>query len=212
MFDFLFADANFLFSIAIGIVFFLGLLEAFGLLIGISLAAFLDNISPIDVDLSADPDISASGPSDALSWLCLNRLPLMVWLVLFLTCFGITGYTINFLSASFFNIYFAGVISISAALIAGLLLTARIGRVLARIIPKNESSAVSSSSFSGKLATITTGTARWGSPAEASVIDDFNQKHYVMVEPIESDQVFASGQQVVLVQKGKSSWQAISYP
>jgi hypothetical protein len=215
MFEFFLADANTIFNIAIGIVLVMGLLEGLGLLLGLSLIALFDNLSPIDVDLNvgvnADPDFTVGGMTQIIGWLCLNRLPLMVWMVLFLTCFGIVGYVLNFTAASLFNTYLTSLISIPIALTLGLVLTGKVGSRLANIMPKNETSAISSDTFGGRIATITTGTARKGSPAEASFVDNFNQKHYVMVEPMESEQTFATGEQVVLVQKGKTGWLAINY-
>ncbi|WP_334313545.1 OB-fold-containig protein [Psychrosphaera algicola] len=72
-------------------------------------------------------------------------------------------------------------------------------------MPKEESSAVSKESFAGLLANITVGTAKLGQPAEAMIRDEFNQKHYVLVEPIEEDE-FSQGENVVLVVKEGSRW------
>lgn len=215
MFEFFMADANTLFNIAIGIVLVMGLLEGLGLLLGLSLIALFDNLSPIDLDINvgvnADPDFTVGGLTQIVGWLCLNRLPLMVWLVLFLTCFAIFGYVFNFTLVSLFDTYLTSLINVPLAFFMGLVLTGKVGKRLAAIMPKNESSAVSSNTFGGRIATITTGTARKGSPAEASFVDNFNQKHYVMVEPMESEQAFATGKQVVLVQKGTNAWMATSY-
>lgn len=219
MFEFFLADANVYFNVAIGIVLVLGLLEGLGMLVGLSLIALFDNLSPFDVELklgldaSADPsaDLSTGGLTQIAGWLCLNRLPLMVWLVLFLTCFGIAGYVLNFTLVSLFGIYVTTLISIPASILAGLLLTGKLGKRLATLMPKNESSAVGTATFGGRIATITAGTARKGSPAEASFVDHFKQKHYVMVEPMETSDVFAVGDQVVLVEKGTNAWLATSY-
>jgi hypothetical protein len=111
----------------------------------------------------------------------------MIWLVLFLTVFAILGFVMNYTSLSLVSSMLAPAISIPIGLIGGLILTGRIGHRLANVLPKNESSAVKTNTFNGKIATITTGTAQLGSPAEASFVDDFKQKHYVMVEPISTE-------------------------
>jgi len=217
MCEFFLADANMYFNVAIGIVLVLGLLEGLGMLLGLSLIALFDNLSPFDVELKlgldadAGADLNTGGLTQIAGWLCLNRLPLMMWLVLFLTCFGIAGYVLNFTVISLLGTYVSTFISIPASIAAGLLLTGKTGKRLAELMPKNESSAIGTATFGGRIATITAGTARKGSPAEASFVDHFKQKHYVMVEPMETSDVFAVGDQVVLVEKGTNAWLATSY-
>lgn len=87
MIEFLLADFNTGFAIALGMVIALAFLEGLGMLIGLSLMSLLDQISPIEFDLEVDAEFSHGGLTPILGWLCLNRLPLLIWLVLFLTCF-----------------------------------------------------------------------------------------------------------------------------
>ena len=204
--SFLFQDANFFFTVAIGIVLVFALIEILGMLFGLSLMAFLDNLSPIDVDA----DLEAGGVSGVLSWLCMDRLPLMIWLILLLTSFGLSGYLLNYAWLSFFGSYAATLISHPVALLLALLITGRVGGFIARMLPKNESTAVDTESFSGTVAIITVGTASQGSPAEAKAIDEFEQAHYLMVEPMSDDQ-FHQGDKVILVEKGPRSWLATRY-
>jgi hypothetical protein len=63
----------------------------------------------------------------------------------------------------------------------------------------------------GQKAIILSSIIRQGSAGEASFVDEHQQKHYVMVEPLESDQEFTNGQAVVLVEKAINSWKAIPY-
>lgn len=212
MIDFFLANENMVFTAAIGIVFALGLIEGLGLLLGLSLVALFDNISPIDMDFELDAnagEVTTGGLTQLLGWLCLNRLPLMIWLVLLLTCFGIIGYIINYTSVNIFSAALPVIITVPVALVLGLILTGRVGHKVANILPQNETSAVSTSSFEGKIAVISSGTARLGSPTQASLVDDFNQKHYIMVEPIEEGHTFTTGDEVILVQKGEHAWQII---
>jgi hypothetical protein len=213
MLDFLLADANTWYAIAFGIVVVLGIVEGLGLLLGVSFAALLDNISPIELDYEVDfeADVSSSGLTQVLGWLCLNRLPLMVWLVVFLVSFAISGYALNYLTHSILQSYLPSFVALPMTLVFGLFLTKVVGQRIAHIMPKNESSAIGQDTFAGHVAQITLGTAKVGSPAEASFTDKFKQKHYLMVEPLESDQEFAQGHKVVLVQKGPHCWQVTSF-
>ena len=209
MLSFLLSDANFWFSVAIAIVLGLGAIEIVGTLSGFSLMSVIDDISPIEVDVGVDSP--STGISSSLSWLCLDRLPLMIWLVLLLTAFGVTGYLINAVSLNLFDTQINRLFSIPVALVLGLILTARLGNFIARLLPKNESSATHQDQFSGSVATITVGKATQHSPAEAKFTDQFKQVHYVMVEPIEEGSVFHQGDDVILVNKGPRSWMATHY-
>ena len=52
-----------------------------------------------------------------------------------------------------------------------------------KVMPKDETSAVSHNSFIGRVATVVIGTAKQGEPAQAKLLDQFGRTHYVMVEP-----------------------------
>ncbi len=213
MWEFFVSDVNNWYSFALGIVIVLGLAEGLGLLFGLSLSALIDNVSPIELDyeMDLDADVSQGGLTQILGWLCLNRLPLMIWLVIFLVSFSITGYVINYTSINLFQWILPSAIALPVVACMALFIASIAGRKVAKLLPKNESSAISQDSFAGNIAYITTGTARVGSPAEASFTDQFKQKHYLMVEPIDSTQEFAQGHKVVLVQKGPRCWQVTSF-
>ena len=211
MIEFLLADINIGFAIALCSVLALALLEGIGMLIGLSMMNLLDHISPIDLDIDIDTNINSGGLTPLLGWLCLNRLPLLIWLVLFLTCFGMTGYTLNYILLNSVEISLPTLISYSLSLLLALYLTHHIGAPLSRLLPKNESSATSNSSFNGLIATITIGTAKQGSPAEASLVDSYKQKHYVLVSPDSNEEEFTQGQQVVLVEKKDHFWLAVKF-
>jgi len=211
MIEFLLADMNIGFAIALCSVLTLATLEGVGMLIGLSMMNLLDHISPIDLDIDVDTDLSTGGLTPLLGWLFLNRLPLLIWLVLFLTSFGIIGYTINFILINNFAINLSEILVYALSFILSLYATHLIGAPLSRLLPKNESSAISNNSFTGLIATITIGTAKQDSPAEASLTDSFNQKHYVLVTPDSDNEEFNQGQQVVLVEKTASCWLAIKF-
>jgi len=211
MIEFLLADINIGFAIALCSVLALATLEGVGMLIGLSMMNLLDHISPIDLDIDVDADLPAGGLTPLLGWLCLNRLPLLIWLVLFLTCFGIVGYSLNFILLDNSMVNLSEFLTYSLSFILALYATHYIGVPLSRLLPKNESSAISNNSFNGLIATITIGTAKQDSPAEASLTDSFNQKHYVLVTPDDDNEEFSQGQQVVLVEKKETFWLAIKF-
>ena len=178
MLEIIAAPANLPFSVALLLMLMIGAVEALGL--GAS-AAHLD----IDSDLD--------GGGDLLGWLGVGRVPLLMLLVLFLAFFGLVGLAIQ---------QFAGPLTLwiaaPAAAAAALPLTGLGARGLGRIMPGDETTAISLDSLIGRRGTITIGTARRGSPAQARVRDMYGQVHYVMVEPYDDNQAIGEGEGVRL--------------
>ena len=206
MLSFLLDDANFWFSCALGIVIALFILEMAGMFFGVSLLGLVDDQAALD----ADTDTS-SGFTEFGSWLALDRLPLLVWLVLLLTTFGSAGLTFNFLSLTLLDTYFARWLITLLAVVAGLFFTARFGTVIARLLPKQESSATTADELDGTVGHITVGVARQNSPAEGKFVDAHGQPHYLLVEPIEPDEQFSQGEKILLIQKRDYRWLASRY-
>lgn len=213
MIDFLFFEPNFPYLIALGLLLILGLFEGLALLLGLSFAGLLDDLSPFSVD-SVDIDangLNTGGVSSLIGWLCLDRLPLLIWLVLLLASFSILGYTFNYTAMSLMSTTLPAYIGPITTFACSLYLTAKIGARFSNMVPQLESSALSEDAFVGQKAVILSTIVKQGSAGEASFVDEHQQKHYVMVEPLESDQEFTNGQTVVLVEKAINSWKAIPY-
>lgn len=205
MSEFLFSDTHFWFSTAIGIVLLLFLIEVLGLMFGMSIIGVFDDLTDIDSDMDG------SSVSALSSWLNLDKLPMIIWLVIFLTLFGLTGYLIGYGFSLFTYTLPPLWLSLPLAILGALTITGRFGIVLARILPKVESAAVHDDDFVGAAASITIGVARQGNPAEAKFTDKFSQSHYVLVEPFEEEEQFHQGDRIILIKKGPRSWLATRY-
>lgn len=213
MIEFLFLDANSPYLFALGFVLLIGLFEGLALMLGASLSGLLDDISPFSLD-SSDIDASAigtGGVSSIIGWLCLDKVPLLIWLVLFLTSFSILGYTLNYLSIILVSSTLPNALAPVISLFASVFVTAKLGTKISRAVPQIETSAIDERVFMGQQATILSPLVTYGSAGEASFIDEHQQKHYVMVEPIDIDQAFRAGQQVILVEKTLNSWKVIPF-
>ena len=209
MLEFLSAQANSPFSIALALVFLLGIFELICMLVGLSVFSTIENWLPLDFD--TDIDAPASGMTGLLGWLCLNRLPLLIWFVLALSSFAIAGFVINFLSVQLTSALLPQLITVPIALVLTFILTHYLGNAIANVLPKNETTAVSIDSLVGCVGTITQGKAVKGLPAEALVRDQFQQKHYVLVEPEEADVEFPRGVEVVLLNHKGKIWTAARF-
>ncbi|MFA6220018.1 MAG: OB-fold-containig protein [Erythrobacter sp.] len=163
----------------------------------------LFGVLDIDFDLDADSDGALhGGPIDGLlTLLGLGRIPLTVWLVVFLLLFAGAGLGIQQLAAELagapLDRWLAAVLAAGGALPV----TGMIARPLGSILPQDETSAVDTATLLGRRGTITDGVARAGFPARARVKDLYGQDHHVMVEPHEAASEFHAGDEVLLVRR-----------
>lgn len=209
MLEFFLADYNLPFAIALCFVLTLSMLEGLGLVIGLSLMSLIEQFTPLDID--TELDVTSGGLTGVLGWLCLHRLPLLIWLVVILSAFSFFGITLNYLSIINFNYIFPKVVLVFSSLVFSVYFTKVVSQPLSKILPKNETAAISKSSFKGLIAKITIGKATFESPAEAVIHDHHGQKHYVMVAPEIEKYTFESGSEVVLVEKQEKYWLAIPF-
>ncbi|MDO6567565.1 YqiJ family protein [Alteromonas sp. 1_MG-2023] len=205
MLDVLLSDANFWFSIALATVAILFIIEIAGLVFGISLIGLLDDMPNSNIDIESSSILSLG------SWLNLDRVPLLIWLVVFLTTFGLLGFAANFTTESIASFTLPVWVTLPFSALIGVLITSKVSLIIASIIPKFQTSAIHSDEFIGAVAHITIGTASKGNPAEAKFTDNYSQPHYVLVEPFEDDELFKQGEQVILVKKTTHSWLATRY-
>jgi membrane protein implicated in regulation of membrane protease activity len=187
MLAFILAPENLPFSVALLVMLMIGLVEALGL-----------GLSAVHLDLHLDAH--ADGP-DLLAWLGIGRVPILMLLVVFLAFFGISGLALQQGSAAVRGAALAPALATALSVLAALPLTGIGARGLARIMPRDETTAVSLDSLVGKRGTITIGTARRGSPAQVRVRDSFGQSHYVMVEPHDEAHPLAQGDTVLLARR-----------
>lgn len=184
MLRFLLDGANAPFTIALGVMIGLGILEILALLVGFSVFPHTDH----DVDLDVDGD-------GVLGWLGLGQTPLLVTLVLFLTTFGVVGLGIRL--AAPVSPWLASVPSIAA----GFMITRFVGGAIGAALRKNETTAVAAESLLGGSATIVLGRTHRGHPTQAKLKDAHGQTHYVLVEPLRDEDQFDGGDVVLLVER-----------
>ena len=186
------APENSPFLIASVVLLAIAAVEGLGLVIGASASHWLDNLLHSPTDGMAE---------SWLGWLHVGRVPLLALIVVFLAAFALAGFTVNIVVSSLFGGYLPAVFGAPLALVAALPVVRFVASALARIMPKEETSAVSIDSLVGRIATVVSGVARQGYPAQARVTSDYGQTLYVMVEPDNAQSSFASGEPVLLVKR-----------
>lgn len=235
MIDFILADQNTSFAVALGLMIAIAMAEGVGTLMGLGLSSMIDSLLPevdlpdvdvpeFDADMSggalpadlevvgASTDATAAGPGlfgRILGWLCFGRVPALIILVIFLTGFGIAGYLVQGMIHSVTGWLLPGIVA-SAAAFAGALPFTRVTALgLSKIMPKDESDAVSRATFVGRSALIVQGNARSGLPAQARLRDATGQSHYLQVEPDVDGEVLEQGTEIIIVRQLGATYTAI---
>ena len=212
------------FAIAISLMLFIALMEAVGMLFGVALSGVLDSVLPdfdlpdfdadLDLDLDVDMDVPELVAPDALSqmlgWLCVGKVPVLILFISFLTGFGLSGLFIQSFAEGFMGFYLPALIVSAPAFLIGLPFTRIMGLGISKIMPKDETEAVSTKKFIGKIAVITRGTAKRGLPAEAKLRDLHGQAHYILVEPDEDGVEFEQSAEVLVISQAGAVYRAIA--
>ena len=197
-----FAVETWPFGAALLLMLGLFIIEGSGLLFGSSPSEWLDGLMP-------DMPDSVEGP---LGWLHLGQVPFLILLGIFLTGFSLSGYAIQAFSNTLLGYLLPASLAAVPATFAGMATVSGIGGLLARVMPGDETSAVSELSLVGRAGVVVQGTARQGSAAQMRLRDMHGRTHYVLVEPDLADETFEEGAAVLLVKKSGARYMGIRNP
>lgn len=192
------------FTVALCIMLGLAVVEGIGLLAAISPSEWLDGLIP-----SVD---APEGLQNALGWLHVGKVPMLVLLILFLFGFAMCGYIVQLTVRNIAGVYLPGLLAALPAAFAGIASVRGLGSVLVHIIPHDESSAVSEQDLLGLTGVVTQGIARNGHPAEVKVRDANGRYHYLRLEPDVETDTFAEGTAVLVVRKLGAVYRGIHNP
>ncbi len=213
MLDFILADANTPFAIAIALMLIMGLFEGVGAVLGLSFGNLLDSLIP-DIETSSDFEIAEAGSNNALSrllgWLKVGKVPILMLLVIFLIAFGCLGYTLNLMAISLLGFMLPALIAAPLVFFAALPVTRVGASLLEAIMPKDESSSISLDELIGREAFITLGKASSSQAAEARVKDQHGATHYIMVLAEKGYGPMLPGTPLLLVRRLQNQFVAIT--
>lgn len=180
------------FSVALALVLAIAVIEGAAQLLGFPLLGWADGVA----------DGAGFDAADAwLGWLHVGKVPVLVLLVILLTAFAVLGYLAMAVAWSLLGVYPAAWLSAPLAFVGALPVVRGSGLVIARLIPRDETSAVSLETLVGRVAVVVNGTARAGYPAQARVRNEAGQSFYVHVEPDDPAGRLESGASVLLVKQ-----------
>jgi Inner membrane protein YqiJ, N-terminal/Inner membrane protein YqiJ, OB-fold len=192
------------FGVAVALIVAIALLEGLGMLMALSPSNLLDQLLP---DSHGDP-----GPDQVLGWLYIGKVPSLVLLVVFLTGYALFGYAMQMAAHGLLGAFLPAWIAALLAVPAALATVRSVGSLIARVLPRDESSAVSELTLIGRAGVVCAGVARRGLAAQARVRDSRGRTHYLMVEPDMDGDVFEEGAQVLVVRKIGAFYRCIANP
>lgn len=182
------------FGVAMAVMLGLAFLEIIGFLIAMSPSDWVDHM--------VFPDLHVDGGADGvLGWLHIGKVPTLILLILFLTCFSVTGYLVQMLSQSLLHAYLPAIVAVVPALLGAVVCVHLFGGWISRIIPRDESSAISETTFIGKLVTVTSASSLAGVASQARFCDSDGRTYFMLVEPEQEGLSLQDGMQVLVVQK-----------
>jgi len=202
--DWFLAPQTLPFAVAFALMLLILLVETAGMLLAASPGHLLDNWLP--------EDLGEGALDRVLGWLHLGKVPSLVLLVLFLLGFSLAGYALQLVVELVFGRYLPAALAALLVLPVGLFTTRAVGGLLARLVPQDESSAVSEQSLLGLSGIVSQGIAKNGWAAQARIRDKYGRVHYLLVEPDMADEQFDEGTQILIVSKVGAIWRCIRNP
>jgi hypothetical protein len=194
------------FAIAAAIMVALGGIELLTTLVGFSISTLVGDGVAVEAD--ADSHDALGG---MFLWINAGRLPLLILIILALGVFSIEGFLLQGIAHVVGAAVPVAIAALAAA--AGSIPVIRTtSRGLSRIIPRDESYAVSDADFVGKVAVVSIGPLDQGLPGRVRLKDVFGNWHTVPARASPDSIALAVGASVLLVDRDAKSFIAISAP
>lgn len=195
--DFALTDAYLPFTTSFALMCGIGTVEAIGLGIG-------------TLDLDMDQDVHTEIDGTMLSWLGLaNEMPILIWLTSLLACYTVGGFSIQQVSEALLGDALDWHVAATSAVPAALVLNFFAANGLHRILPKTETTVISTDSLLGRRGTLIGCDAAPGMTSRAKIVDQHGQAHYVAILPHE-DMTIPEGSEVMLVRREADIFYAIT--
>lgn len=194
------------FAIAALILVGLVLVEIVAMLVGFSLSTTLDIDAPgHSVEASPESVLGAW-----MSWLNAGGVPLLVLLMIWLAMFAIMGFAIQAIAAAVLAPLPVALASLGAVALA-VPASRTLSRWTARIIPREETSAVTQQELIGLTGIVVLGPLDQGKPGQVRVKDLHGNLHVLRARAA-GDHVIAKGASVLIVDGANGLFQAIPAP
>src|SRR5262245_2551912 len=192
------------FAIAAMMILVIGLAEAATMLVGFSLSEVVGKAVHFDSH-------SENGFVNAISWLNVGGVPLLIFLLLFLGMFSITGFVIQDLATTMVG-PLPTLVAAPLAFAVSLPLVRQASRLVARAIPRDESYAVEIGDLVGRIGEVVVGPLDHGLPGRVRVKDVHGNLHFVAAAAAPESDELPQGAPVLLVDRDGTHFLAIAAP
>ena len=226
-YEFLLVDQNAPFLVAGAVTLLIAAVEVASLLLGFGLSNLIDDLLP---DFDPEPDFDSpdlDGPDfdgtdsfdaaeasvfvQAFAWLNVGRVPFLVLLLSYLAVFTVAGLVLQSAASAAIGLIPAWIAGPAAGL-AALPATRLTSRLLARIMPREETYAVGEEQFIGRTASITLGPVDAETAGKAKLVDQFGNVHFVRVRAANAGERYQVGSEVLLVRRDDAVFAVIATP
>ncbi len=168
-------------------------------------------VSDFDLDIEADIDLSAlelaeieaeapaASATGNLTRLGIGDVPVMIWLVVLLAGFAMSGIGVQLIVEGLFGYDLPIGLATVPAGIFGLWFARGFGPVFTRLLPNAKTNRTPECVLARRRGVVTQGTASRGRPAEVRVMDRFGNAHYVQAEPLQDRDMLEQGTDVLVL-------------
>lgn len=228
--EFIMAEGNGPFFVAVLLTLFIALVEVVGLLFGLGISGFIDDLLPdidvdaaveaeldagVDLDVDADVDAADLGESNyfaqGFSWLNVGRVPFLILLICLLASFAIIGLLLQTLVSQIIGLL-PWYLAAPPAFVACLPVTRWSTALVGRVVPQTETYIVSQDDLIGAVAVVTIGPVDSKTAGRARVTDANGNFHNVRIRAAKAGERFETGSEVLLVARGRRLFRAIAAP
>lgn len=176
-------------------------MEILCLLVGFSFSHVVEKAWPGD----------HAGLTGLLSWLNVGGVPILILIMLLLGTFSIAGFVLQVIATAIVAPLPVLVASV-AAFFSALYITRSSSRVVARIVPRDESYVVHLSDFIGRSGEVTVGPLDQALPGRVRLKDQYGNWHLLRARAAPNEKAIAIGTQVLLVDHVSDIFIAIPAP
>ena len=214
--SFFLAEENGPFVVSLVAMLAIGVIEVLGLVLGLGIGElvddFLPDLSEFDAGGNAgEAEFEGSFFTEAFSWLNAGRVPYLILLMVFLGAFTIIGYGLQLMVGNL-GFLLPAVVAGPIAFLPSLPATRMASAIFGRVLPREETYAVSENDLIGRLARITFGPVTLERAGQAKVIDTHGNPHFVRLRAAEADKEYQVHQEVLLVAVSSGLFDAIDPP
>lgn len=191
------------------------LVEAASLAVGHSASGLVDAILGHDAGHGfgdhGGPHVTVThgvSPAAWMSWVNVGRVPLLVLLILGLAGFALTGFALQTLAGAVVAPLPPG----AAALIAACAMVPALrasSRAMARVMPRDETYAVTADDLVGSIAEVILGPIDTGLPGQVRAVDRHGNIHFLRAPAAENAPAMQTGERVLLVDRAEAVFVAV---